>query len=39
VNKSFVGRKPNTQYAASPEGRDAFKKHLQALEDLIKQQK
>ena len=39
VNKSFVGRKPNTQYAASKTGREAFKKHLQALENLIKQQK
>jgi len=39
VNKSFIGRKPNTQYAASPKGREAFKKHLEALENLIKQQK
>jgi len=39
VNKTFVGRKPNTQYAASKIGRDAFKKHLEALENLIKQQK
>lgn len=39
VNKSFVGRKPNTRYAASKTGREAFKKHLQALEKLIKQQK
>ncbi len=39
VNKSFVGRKPNTQYTASKTGRDAFKKHLEALENLIKQQK
>lgn len=38
VNKSFLGRKPNTQYAASEDGRFAFKKHLQALENLIKQQ-
>ena len=38
VYKSFLGRKPNTQYAASPLGRAAFKKHLQALENLIKQQ-
>lgn len=38
VYKSFLGRKPNTQYAASEQGRDAFKKHLQALENLIKQQ-
>ena len=39
VNKSFIGRKPNTQYSASPTGREAFKKHLQALENLIKQQR
>lgn len=39
VTKSFVGRKPNTQYAASPLGKQAFKKHLNALENLIKQQK
>ena len=39
VNKSFVGRKPNTQYASSPLGKHAFKKHLEALENLIKQQK
>lgn len=38
VYKSFLGRKPNTQYAASPLGREAFKRHLQALENLIKQQ-
>ena len=39
VNKSFVGRRPNTQYVASKTGREAFKKHLEALENLIKQQK
>ena len=39
VNKSFIGRKPNTQYSASILGREAFKKHLQALENLIKPQK
>lgn len=39
VNKSFIGRKPNTQYYASVNGRNAFKKHLEALENLIKQQK
>lgn len=38
VNKSFVGRKPNTQYAATVAGRQAFSKHLQALEHLIKLQ-
>ncbi len=39
VYKSFVGRKPNTQYVASQKGREAFLKHLNALENLIKQQK
>ena len=39
VHKSFIGRKPNTQYIASETGRQAFKKHLEALENLIKQQK
>ncbi|MEE1885507.1 winged helix-turn-helix domain-containing protein [Pedobacter flavus] len=38
VNKSFIGRKPNTQYAATPLGKQAFLKHLQSLENLIKQQ-
>ena len=39
VTKSFVGRKPNTQYAATKEGKEAFKRHLQALEELIRQQR
>jgi DNA-binding HxlR family transcriptional regulator len=39
VNKSFVGRKPNTQYAATELGKNAFKRHLQSLENLIKQHK
>jgi DNA-binding HxlR family transcriptional regulator len=39
VHKSFLGRKPNTTYAASDTGKKAFKMHLQALENLIKQQK
>jgi DNA-binding HxlR family transcriptional regulator len=39
VNKTFIGRKPNTQYAVSEKGRSAFIKHLEALENLIKQQK
>jgi len=36
VQKSFVGRKPNTSYAASKLGRKAFNDHLNALEQLIK---
>lgn len=39
VTKSFIGRKPNTQYAASAKGKEAFKKHLEALTSLIQQQK
>ncbi|HWZ35012.1 MAG TPA: transcriptional regulator [Mucilaginibacter sp.] len=39
VNKSFLGRKPNTKYKATELGIIAFKKHLKALENLIKQQK
>lgn len=39
VNKTFIGRKPNTQYAVTEKGRSAFIKHLEALENLIKQQK
>jgi DNA-binding MarR family transcriptional regulator len=39
VNKSFLGRKPNTNYEATTKGKQAFKAHLDALEQLIKQQK
>ena len=39
MTKSFLGRKPNTSYRASAAGIAAFKKHLAALENLIKQQK
>lgn len=39
VNKTFIGKKPNTQYTVSAKGRKAFIKHLEALENLIKQQK
>ncbi|GAA4100682.1 winged helix-turn-helix domain-containing protein [Mucilaginibacter panaciglaebae] len=39
VIKSFLGRKPNTRYQATEKGIAAFKKHLEALENLIKQQK
>jgi DNA-binding MarR family transcriptional regulator len=39
IHKSFVGKKPNTNYQASPKGKKAFTDHLNALEQLIKQQK
>ncbi len=34
--KQFVGRKPNTTYAITPEGRTQFKAHIDALEQLFK---
>jgi len=36
VNKQFVGKKPNTTFEATAEGKLAFKTHLNALEKLIK---
>jgi len=39
VSKSFVERKPNTKYKITERGRNAFKKHLDALEAVVKQQK
>ena len=37
VEKSFIGKKPNTRYTITSMGRRAFKKHIEALEQLIKQ--
>lgn len=37
VTKQFVGKKPNTRYAATEPGKQAFKNHLNALEQLIRQ--
>lgn len=34
--KEFLGRKPNTKYSATDEGREAFKKHIKAIEQLLK---
>jgi DNA-binding MarR family transcriptional regulator len=39
VTKSFIDRKPNTRYKATDRGRAIFKKHLDALEALVKQQR
>ena len=39
VHKTFLGRKPNTTYESTEKGKKAFKQHLDALEQLIKQQK
>jgi DNA-binding HxlR family transcriptional regulator len=38
VNKQFIGRKPNTSYSATEAGREEFRQHLKALENLIKGQ-
>lgn len=35
VEKQFIGKKPNTRYMATREGRKAFKDHIDALEKLI----
>jgi len=35
VKKEFAGRKPKTSYRATLQGRNAFKEHLEALENLI----
>ncbi|MCH5600211.1 winged helix-turn-helix domain-containing protein [Niabella ginsengisoli] len=39
LTKTFVGRKPNTQYFITPLGKKAFNDHLKTLEQLIKSQK
>lgn len=38
VDKQFIGKKPNTTYSASREGKKAFHAHLKELETLIKNQ-
>lgn len=38
VNKQFIGRKPNTTYFVTVQGITLFKKHLKALENLLKTQ-
>lgn len=36
VRKAFIGKKPNTSFQATSEGKQAFQAHLNALEALIK---
>ena len=36
VEKGFIGRKTNTTYIISDEGKKAFKSHLDALEKMIR---
>jgi len=35
IQKQFIGKKPNTTYSVTAQGRVAFKKHIGALEKLI----
>ena len=37
ITKQFIGKKPNTSYAVTKEGKKAFNTHLNALEKLIQQ--
>lgn len=36
VQKSFIGRKPNTSFSITSEGRQAFERHIAALEDMVR---
>jgi DNA-binding HxlR family transcriptional regulator len=38
VSKQFIGRKPRTTYKATELGKNIFRQHLEALEELIKNQ-
>lgn len=35
IEKQFIGKKPNTKYIATKEGKKAFKEHIDALEKLL----
>jgi len=39
ISKTFIERKPNTKYKVTERGRTAFRKHVDALEAVVKQQK
>lgn len=39
VEKSFIGKKPNTKYFITRSGRKAFDDHLKALERIIESRK
>ncbi len=34
--KEFLDRKPNTKYSVTAKGKDAFLKHIKAIEQLLK---
>lgn len=35
IRKQFIGKKPNTSYRATKLGKQAFRSHLDALEELL----
>jgi DNA-binding MarR family transcriptional regulator len=37
VEKQFIGRKPNTRYKATKQGKAEFIKHIDAIKQLIQQ--
>lgn len=37
VRKAFIGKKPNTSFRITKEGKKAFKEHIDNLEKLIQQ--
>lgn len=39
INKSFIGKKPNTTYSITKSGEKQFRSHLDALEAMIHQAK
>jgi len=39
ITKRFIGKKPNTTYAVTKNGRKAFQDHLTALEFLLRKNK
>jgi len=38
VSKQFIGRKPSTTYKATTHGKELFRLHLAALEELLNNQ-
>ena len=36
--KQFIGRRPNTTFSVTQKGREAFAKHLNALEEFLRNQ-
>lgn len=37
--KRFIGKKPNTAYSATRIGENAFKEHIDTLEEILKENK